>query len=248
MKKIIHHLKEEWYKYLLEILVITIGILGAFALNNWSEKRENKTKEAAYIISLKKDLEYQVEEIKLQYQISDLMAKKLKNVILNFNKNKRFNLSKSIIGDLSNLTMRRTFAVKNPTYIELLSTGNLALIEGNPLREELTKYYQELERIGTVIQKNNDIKDFSILPHAFHLIESVGPNGYNPSSGFDNSISDSDEQDLLIKEVEGILKDDQNRLTLINLVRYRHGTLLSDMQLLEGVKSETERLLEIMNK
>ena len=36
MKKIISHLKSEWYKYLLEIIVIMIGILGVkvFVLKN----------------------------------------------------------------------------------------------------------------------------------------------------------------------------------------------------------------------
>jgi len=57
MKKILTHLRTDWYKYLLELIVITAGILGAFALNNWNEGQKNKIKEADYIESLLQDLE-----------------------------------------------------------------------------------------------------------------------------------------------------------------------------------------------
>ena len=42
MKKIIEHLKLEWWKYELETLVVIVGILGAFTLNNWNESRKDK--------------------------------------------------------------------------------------------------------------------------------------------------------------------------------------------------------------
>ena len=44
MKKILDLLKEKWGEYVLEILVITIGIFGAFILNDWNEKRKEKEK------------------------------------------------------------------------------------------------------------------------------------------------------------------------------------------------------------
>ncbi|GAB5525309.1 MAG: hypothetical protein Roseis2KO_31810 [Roseivirga sp.] len=42
MKKIWNHLKDDWFKYLAEIGVVVLSILLAFALNEWSQDRNEK--------------------------------------------------------------------------------------------------------------------------------------------------------------------------------------------------------------
>ncbi|TDI68070.1 MAG: hypothetical protein E2O86_07975 [Bacteroidetes bacterium] len=57
MKKILETLKLKWAEYLLETIVIVIGILGAFALNNWNEDKNDLKKEYILLQQLKADFE-----------------------------------------------------------------------------------------------------------------------------------------------------------------------------------------------
>jgi hypothetical protein len=49
MKRIIAHLKENGLKYGFETLVVTVGILAAFSLNNWNENRKERILEKGFL-------------------------------------------------------------------------------------------------------------------------------------------------------------------------------------------------------
>lgn len=61
MKKLLQTLKEKWAEYLLEILVITIGILGAFALNNWNSEVQSRNEAYSALIPLRNEIIQNVE-------------------------------------------------------------------------------------------------------------------------------------------------------------------------------------------
>lgn len=55
------------------------------------------------------------------------------------------------------LCTRKTFVRTDPTYADLISTGNIGLIRNSELRNELIEYYQELERYEKILQNNNTL-------------------------------------------------------------------------------------------
>jgi hypothetical protein len=56
LKRIFSTLSEKWPEYFLEVLVITMGILGAFILNNWRDNALERQSELESLASLKQDL------------------------------------------------------------------------------------------------------------------------------------------------------------------------------------------------
>ncbi|WP_420316977.1 DUF6090 family protein [Ekhidna sp.] len=66
MKKILTTLSQKWPEYLLEILVITIGILGAFGLNRWNEQVRFENEQAQIIANLNEEFTTNVESLNSQ--------------------------------------------------------------------------------------------------------------------------------------------------------------------------------------
>ena len=63
MKRLLQTLSQKWPEYLLEILVLIIGIYGAFALDHWNEQRKEKITELKLLSDLKQNLETNIERL-----------------------------------------------------------------------------------------------------------------------------------------------------------------------------------------
>jgi len=75
MKKIIEHLKIEWHKYIFDTVVVIVGILIAFSLNNWNENQKNEDEFKAVLQQIYTVIDQDTERLTyIQYALANQIA------------------------------------------------------------------------------------------------------------------------------------------------------------------------------
>ncbi|RPA68533.1 hypothetical protein EF405_08080 [Cyclobacteriaceae bacterium YHN15] len=139
MKRILSTLKEKWPEYFLEILVLIIGIYGAFALNNWNETRKNKLEERSILENLQNDLENTIAEFEF---LNDLRESAILASLRILELSSDIpNSSKYELDTLFGKTMiRPTYNGKMGTLELLFSTGKISLIQNEEIKAKLISW------------------------------------------------------------------------------------------------------------
>ncbi|MBN3520985.1 hypothetical protein JYB62_13330 [Algoriphagus lutimaris] len=157
MKRILSILKEKWPEYILEILVITIGILGAFALNNWNENVNNKRIVNDYYCRFLADLNQDEVQVSGLLKDSGLRLKSSNEMLaelLSTNPNKE-----KIIQLMLESTAKITYQF-NPIsagYDDIKSSGNLNNFTDQAILDKLGAYFQEVKGLAANIANNGQL-------------------------------------------------------------------------------------------
>lgn len=150
--KIIETLKGKWSEYLFEIIVISVGIFGAFLLNNWNENQKNVEQEQIILKNLGAELKLNL--IQLDEKISACNeAIQLDTVLLsnmNFKKSniKIDELDYMLEGVASPLTFDPADGVMN----DILNSGNINLIRNEELKFKISAWESNLNEVKEVEQ------------------------------------------------------------------------------------------------
>ncbi|MCO5726081.1 hypothetical protein [Robiginitalea marina] len=138
MKRILHTLKEKWPEYLLEIVVLVIGIYGAFELSNYGEGQARRRAEIEILKGCRTELLADLADIDLN--ISELQ-KSMQSInlvlgLLEGNGTYHDSLSRHF-----NYTLLPLHFVHSTSSFEMLKSKGLDLVSNPGLRARLVRLY-----------------------------------------------------------------------------------------------------------
>ncbi len=169
MKKILDTIKQKWADYILEIIVIVIGILGAFALNNWNEQQKKNQEEKYYLRQLRD--EFTGDSIRLQryIRLTDIKAnrgKELRGLL-----GSKSESLDTLLTDIFFNGRVLQFDSNTPTFDEITSSGKSNVLSGERLKFLIKSYRNELNRMQIFLYQENQRKKESYNSHVAKYFE-----------------------------------------------------------------------------
>ncbi|TYA58268.1 DUF6090 family protein [Formosa maritima] len=134
----------KYFKYAIgEIILVVIGILIALQINNWNEKQKDLDKEQQILLSLREEFRQNIEELKFDHSLNEGCLNAIV-ALLNFDPTKNFRTQTidSLLGKMYNYA---TFDARLGVMNDIISSGNLELIQDEKLKYALNQWTGELD-------------------------------------------------------------------------------------------------------
>ncbi len=145
LRRLSQSLKEQnWTAIVIEFILLVVGVFLGIQVANWNEAQQDHKREAEFIARLDRD--FQKIDMRLADNISrwELKTTATLRVLADldaFQKTGRWPRTKAeMLVDLNDTFNYRIPAPRSATYIELLSAGQLGLIQNTNLRDALLEY------------------------------------------------------------------------------------------------------------
>ena len=135
-----------------EFAIIVLGVLAAFAVENWKESHAESILEAQYLERLVSDVTFDVERLQFTINLAEQKNQALRTV--------RSWSSDSDRPELLIKGLRRAIylgwslpALNTATIEDLNSTGRLGLIEDTDLRRAILDYYRDMNNVRERLER-----------------------------------------------------------------------------------------------
>jgi len=212
MNAILNHLKSDWYKYLLETLVVILGILVAFSLNSWKDSVRHKEDVKQLYGDLAQELNTDLIEIQgnRSYNLRYLSRfKHASEIILS---DKEMVMADTLAQIATELTNFSDFEKAEIAYNILSTSGKIDLVTNREIQEQLQKLgslYTYINRL----EKNHEDLMFMTVPRIsnyirikpLEVIQVDGLYGYRFHNDITLFIKIGEEKEVLYQRAENSL-------------------------------------------
>jgi len=215
--------KNKFTTYLLyaigEIVLVVIGILIAVSINNWNQDRKNAALTKSYLESLKEDfiLNDSISTHLIAY--NTFQASNARLLLDCFENGVKEEDYQAFYFAFHHVYFINHVKFESETWKELISTGNLTLIEHKGLIEQLKKYYAEVEKYyeieGEWTQNNTKLREIhsTVAPMAkddhYRTMSTIGltkilqdTTGFSDPTPYINQLATINEEWFFLRSVE----------------------------------------------
>jgi len=207
-------------KYILyavgEILLVVIGILLALQINNWNQNRKDRIQEQYYLENLQEEFNTNLEQLD---DLVEFHKAQLQNAHLVLN----VLTGDTIVNDIEGLHTSLVHVgwapnrnITKDVWTELISSGNVGLIENNELRESISGFHSSTEYFNQVDKEwsyfNLKYRELTrgVLPPHLHVESGTALGFYKVLRGINSQLLSQEEiSDNLnmINNIGGLIGD-----------------------------------------
>jgi hypothetical protein len=252
VKKLLHTFRTKWDEYLLEIIVITLGIIGAFALTNWNDNKKDLIKEQQLLSQLV--LEFEGNLIQLDQKIE--LRKALIDTALGLLKviDHHEPIEKdALFSSISEMWNDPTF---DPIDNQLLNVESLQMIRNRPLRNLLTSWSSGVRELNDIEMLWRDLISEQVVPFFVkHGITRDVMNAYWTKDQSKKWMLDTNMNSYLAMGksqkspgVDEILNDSELEELLSLQISYNHAANLQSLSLRNQILETLKALKEEINR
>lgn len=178
LKIIFNHLKSEWYKYIIEIIVVMLGILIAFNLEQWRDTRNNKKREIEILKEFKGALAADLMEMQNNIRMHEYSILSSRMILQVIQDNLPYH--DSLDACFAHTHAFTTFSGRVGP-IEQLKNTNLAIVSNDKLRLEIISMYDEayprIRLVELAIKRDYEqLRDFDRLYFDAYDVDRVSTN------------------------------------------------------------------------
>ena len=234
MKKTIQLLQSKWREYLIELIVIIVGILLAIALNNWNENRKNRKAEFLALMDLRDEFitnrkNFQ-ELISLKKELKQLWKDYLETII-----DKDLPASQRAINRPHHGA--RSYVISNSTLNSLLNSGKIDNIENDSLKQLLSNWHNIIQAYQQVEKRHFEFSDRDLLPYERTLVVTEAKGLWDVEGTF---YKEHEKKEILLKANEDFIYR--------NLLKSNYARLAIQIERSAQVKNYFNQIIQLMNE
>lgn len=149
--RIIGLIKEMWPAYLIEIVVIILGISITLVLEEWRDQSKERHLEQIYLKNLLTDIQLDLQSLNYAIASTQNLLNHGTEILSSLKDPANKTLSPGTLNsDIRTILARPNFISNDATFSDLKSSGNLHLLKDIRLKNELFVYYNEAQNIKDI--------------------------------------------------------------------------------------------------